>query len=267
MAVTTSIMTAFERDSLMRVHKNKEDYKNICQSNQVLFTDFLLYLSISDYTYGSATAMKSSVYLFLVWNSENNNNVTFFSLKKIHFHRFFRHLIEEKGYSYDRVRIIKSHLSTLSDFAECVLGLHEIIPTAKGDYHNKWFRFKNIVKDVDLGEAPYKVRVCNKHTFAKEDLERLEWFLNETKNYEAIVVLHFCVLGLDLLDLKRQTLETYDNKLCNKWLRVLDKFNLPFDNVFVVRCEGRIWRLGTKEDIERYEDLFSTFLGRKFIIC
>ena len=87
------------------------------------------------------------------------------------------------------------------------------------------------------------------------------------KNYEAIVVLHFCVLGLDLLDLKRQTLETYDNKLCNKWLRVLDKFNLPFDNVFVVRCEGRIWRLGTKEDIERYEDLFSTFLGRKFIIC
>ena len=77
MAVTTSIMTAFERDSLMRVHKNKEDYKNICQSNQILFTDFLLYLSISDYTYGSATAMKSSVYLFLVLKSENNNNVTF----------------------------------------------------------------------------------------------------------------------------------------------------------------------------------------------
>lgn len=261
-----TILTAYERDSITRVHKNKEDYAKICPLNQRLFTDFLLFISINNYTYKSCMALKSSVYSFLIWNLENNGNTPFTSIKKIHFSRYFTYCSNDLGYSYDRVRIIKSHLCTLSDFAEHILGCQEFMPNSRGD-KNRWYKFKNIVKDVEHGAEQTKLEPCNKHTFSKDDLDRLEWFLDATNNYEGIVVLHFCALGIDLLDLKRSTVETYNHRLCNKWLKFLDRYNIPFDNAFIIQCDRQVWRVATKEDIEKYEEMFTAFLGRKFVIC
>lgn len=260
-----TVLTAYERDSITRIHKNKEEYAKICPTNQRLFTDFLLFISINNYTYKTCMAMKASVYAFMLWNTTYNDNTTFYGMKKIHFSRYFTYCREDLGYSYDRIRIIKSHLSTMSDFAEHILGHQEFVPNRRGD-RNKWYRFKNIVKDVDHG-ATQESQPCNKSTFSQDDLSRLEWFLDATNNYEGIVVLHFCELGIDLLELKRSTVATYNHKLCNKWLKFLDRYNLPFDNAFIVQSDRQVWRLGTKEDIEKYEEMFTAFLGRKFTIC
>lgn len=263
---TTKCLSAYERDSVTRIHKNKLEWEKICPTNQRLFSDFLLYISIGNYTYQTCLTIKASIYLFLLWNTQYNENTTFFSMKKIHFSRFFNYLLEQEGYSYDRVRIIKSHLCTMSDFAEHILGFYEYMPNGRGD-RNKWYRFKNIVKDVEIGDEPDRIRQCNIDTFDKEDIERLEWFLKEIRNYEAIVVLHFCRMGVDILNLTIEEVEEYNNKLCNRWVKFIRNYNLPFNNAIVTQIDRRVWRVATKEDLAKYEELFTTFLGRKFIIC
>ena len=43
---TTKCLSAYERDSVTRIHKNKLEWEKICPTNQRLFSDFLLYVSI-----------------------------------------------------------------------------------------------------------------------------------------------------------------------------------------------------------------------------
>lgn len=261
--IKMAILTAQERNSVMTIHKEKTDFKRLSPTNQRLAGQFLLYISINNYTYHSCLAMKSTMFKFFYWNLHNNENETFYGMKKIHFRRFFMAMFAE-GFTYDRVRIMKSHLSTLSDFCEHILG-HEKFTYKLNE--NKWYKFKNIVIDVDLPQTQEKIVECNKHTFKQEDLDRLDWYLRETKNWQGLVVLHFANLGIDILDLTVDTVLNYGDKYCTKWVRYLERYGLPFKNAIVVQHERNVWKPATKEDIKKFEEFFTAFLGRNFIIC
>ena len=60
--------------------------------------------------------------------------------------------------TYDRVIIIKSHLSTLSEFCEHCLGMRKFNRNRNNQPKgNKWFKYKNIVQYVD--KESYKKKV------------------------------------------------------------------------------------------------------------
>ena len=259
-------LSIYERESVTKIVHYKEEVEQYCPTNLLLYQDFLVYISMGNYVYNTCLTMKASVRIFLTWNLKFNNNTTFYSLKKIHFSRFFDYCLNDCGYTFNRVNIIKSNLSILSDFAENVLGLYEFMPNARGD-GNKWYRFTNIVKYVELKDTRDVIRPCNVEEFTEFELERLEWFLNETSNYEAIVVLKFCERGLGLLDLTLDEVKALNDKMCNKWVRFIENYHLPFNNAIVIQSDRKVWRTATKYDLKKYEDLFSTILGRKFIIC
>lgn len=263
-----TVLTPFERNSVMTIHREKDVYEQLCPTNSKLTRDFLLYISINNYTYQSCTAMKASLFKFLKWNLIFNEDCSFYSLKRSHFTKFFSYLHTEENLSYDRIRIIKSHLSTLSDFCEHILGHEEYIFTNKV-VHNKWFYFTNIVKYVPLpfeGE-PKKAIPSNINDFDEQDINRLKWYLIETKDYESYVVLYFAHLGVDILDLTIDDVIEQGDENCKKWVRYLERYGLPFKQVILVQFERNAWRVATQEDLCRYEGFFSSFLGKKFVVC
>ena len=265
---TTDRLTAYERDSIMTIHKDKEVFNKLCPTNRRLIYDFLLYISIASYTYQTCTTLKASAMKFFVWNYEYNKDTSFYSVKKSHFTNFFAYLATEEKLCYERIYIIKSHLSTLSDFCEHILGHEEYIFTNKV-VHNKWFYFTNIVKYVPLpfeGE-PKKAIPSNIDEFDEQDINRLKWYLIETKDYESYVVLYFAHLGVDILDLTIDDVIEQGDENCKKWVRYLERYGLPFKQVILVQFERNAWRVATQEDLCRYEGFFSSFLGKKFVVC
>ena len=265
---TTDRLTAYERDSIMTIHKDKEVFNKLCPTNRRLIYDFLLYISIASYTYQTCTTLKASAMKFFVWNYEYNKDTSFYSVKKSHFTNFFAYLATEEELGYERIYIIKSHLSTLSDFCEHILGHEEYIFTNKV-VHNKWFYFTNIVKYVPLpfeGE-PKKAIPSNIDEFDEQDINRLKWYLIETKDYESYVVLYFAHLGVDILDLTIDDVIEQGDENCKKWVRYLERYGLPFKQVILVQFERNAWRVATQEDLCRYEGFFSSFLGKKFVVC
>lgn len=262
----TNILTPYERNSIMTIHKEKKMFEKLCPTNRKLASDFLLYISINNYTYGTCMAMKATTLKFLFWNLEKNGNNTFYSLNRADFKRYFEYLIGI-GMGIDRIKIIKSHLNTLSEFCEHILGHKQYIWTNKV-VDNKWYRYTNIVKEVDLPQdMEGKILQSNVHTFKDEDIERLKWYLRETKDYEAYTVLYFAHLGIDILDLTIDEVEEQGDDICKRWLRFLERYGIPYKQAILVQFERDAWRPATRKDILKYEEFFTAFLNKKFIIC
>ena len=145
-------------------------YDRLCPSNQKLFADFLQYLTMNNYSYTTCLAMKSSIVRFLQWNLDYNNDTTFYAL-----------CMFIDGLSYDRVTIIKSHLSTLSEFCEHALGMRKFNRNRNNQPKgNKWFKYKNIVQYVDVPMKPKKTTKSYIDTIAQKDPETLAWYFAES---------------------------------------------------------------------------------------
>ena len=266
---TTDRLTAYERDSIMTIHKDKEIFNKLCPTNRRLIYDFLLYISIASYTYQTCTTLKASAMKFFIWNYEYNKDTSFYSVKKSHFTNFFAYLATEEKLGYERIYIIKSHLSTLSDFCENIIGHKEYIWNHKV-VHNKWYNFTNVVKDAVIPVAVKgepKVLPSNINDIDTRELEKLRWYLKETKDYEAYVVLYFAHLGEDILNLTVDEVMEQGDAICKRWVRFLERYGIPFKNAIVIQFDYNTWRPATKEDLNHYEQYFSQFLKRKFIIC
>lgn len=265
--VMTTILTPYERNSIMTINKHKDGWEEICPSNQKLVKDFLLYITISQYTYQTCVTMKTSLINFLIWNARENKNYTFYCITKNMFKRYLVDtVIGELGLSYDRARIIKSHLNCVSEYCEHILGTTKF-NHVYGRGRNKWYNFKNVVKFVEIPTDVDKTIQPNKHTFNQEDLGRLDWYLKETRNYQAYVIFEFANMGADILNLTIEDIMERGSTTSKKWVRYLERYGLPFNEAIVVEEERNVWRPATKEDLLKFEEMFTAFLNKKFIIC
>ena len=265
---STKEMTIFEKRTVTNITRNIEMYERLCPSNQKLIADFLQYLTMNNYSYVTCLAMKSSIIKFFQWNLDYNKDTTFYTLCKIHFTRFFEYCMFVENTTYDRTTIIKSHLSTLSEFCEHCLGMRKFNRNRNNQPKgNKWFKYKNIVQYVEVPMKPKKTTDSNIDTIAEKDIERLKWYIIETKQWDAYVVLYYAHMGIKILDLTIDDIMETGDAYCKKWVRYLDKYGLPFKNAMVFQEEYNVWRLMTHEDILSYEEFFSYFIGKKVIIC
>ena len=81
------------------------------------------------------------------------------------------------------------------------------------------------------------------------------------------VVLYFAHLGEDILNLTVDEVMEQGDAICKRWVRFLERYGIPFKNAIVIQFDYNTWRPATKEDLNHYEQYFSQFLKRKFIIC
>lgn len=134
-----------------------ETINQILQENKNLINDFLIYLKSIDRSPNTIKQYKNDLEIFFVYNLQNNNNKPFVDITKREFVRFQSYAIEEWKWSPNRLRRVKSVLSSLSNYIENILD---------DEYPN----FRNLIAKI---ESPAKQNVRENTVFTDEELQKL----------------------------------------------------------------------------------------------
>ena len=147
-----------------------EKLNDVNPDNMELGEDWLEYLQSIDRSPESIKAYRNDLKIFWVWNSEFNKNKFFTDLTKREIAKFQNHAINIWKWSPNRVRRVKSCLSSLSNYIENVL-----------DDEEEFKNFKPIVRKI---ENPAKEFVREKTVLPDEDIDKLLDTLTEREEYE-----------------------------------------------------------------------------------
>ena len=150
-----------------------EKIQQILPENKTLLQDFLVYLQSIDRSASTIKQYKSDIEIFFVYNLEYNSNKDFTKLSKRDIIKFQNHMISEWNWSPNRIKRVKSALSSMSNYIENILD---------DEYPN----FRNIINKI---ESPTKALVREKTIFTEEELQKLLDHLTDTKQYKKAAVL------------------------------------------------------------------------------
>lgn len=163
-------MSILGRSTVYNHIVTKEKLEKINPDNIELGEDWLEYLQSIDRSPQSINAYRNDLKIFWVWNSEFNKNKFFTDLTKREIAKFQNHAINIWGWSLNRIRRVKSCLSSLSNYIENVL-----------DDEEEFQNFKPIIRKI---ENPVKETVRDKTILPDSEVERLLQVLTERKEYE-----------------------------------------------------------------------------------
>ena len=149
--------------------------KAIDKQNAILKRDYLDYLTSIDRADSTIENYSNDLDIFFCWNLDENENKAFVNITKREFVRFQSHALNEWNWSSNRIRRVKSVLSSLSNYIENILDEE---PEYKG--------YRNIVSKI---ESPVKVEVREKTVLEDEQVEWLLDKLIETEQYEKACML------------------------------------------------------------------------------
>lgn len=149
---------------------SEESINNICAENKELYNDFLSYLSSVDRSARTIKSYRSDLEIFFVWNSENNKNKDFIQITKREFSRFQDHALNTWMWSPNRVRRVKSTISSLSNYIENIL-----------DEEPKYKGYRSIIRKI---ENPTLEPVREKTVVSDEEIDKLLSDLVEKEEYQ-----------------------------------------------------------------------------------
>lgn len=159
--------------------------EQILPGNKQLGEDFLEYLQSIDRSPNTIDQYKSDLQIFWVWNLQNNSNKPFIKITKREFAKFQNYCLNTWEWSSNRVRRVKSVLSSLSNFIENIL-----------DEEEEYEGYRAIIRKI---ESPVKENVREKTVFEPEELKRLLDHLVEQGKY-----MQSCILALAMYSGRRK---------------------------------------------------------------
>lgn len=158
----------------------------ILPENKTLGEDFLEYLQSIDRSPNTIDQYKSDLQIFWVWNLQENNNKPFIKISKREFAKFQNYCLNVWGWSSNRVRRVKSVISSMSNYIENIL-----------DDEEGFEDYRSIVRKI---ENPVKEVVRDKTVFEPDELQRLLDHLVEQKKY-----MQACILALAMYSGRRKS--------------------------------------------------------------
>lgn len=147
-----------------------EKINKVNKENIQLGNDWLEYLQSVDRSPKSIKAYRSDLNIFWVWNLEYNDDKFFTKLTKREIAKFQNHALNEWKWSPNRIRRVKSCLSSLSNYIQNVL-----------DDEEEFEDFKPIIRKI---ENPAKEVVREKTVLPDKQVDFLLQTLVERKEYE-----------------------------------------------------------------------------------
>lgn len=138
--------------------------------NIELGEDWIEYLQSVDRSPQTLKAYRNDLNVFWTWNLDFNNNKYFPELTKREIAKFQNHALQTWGWSSNRMRRVKSCLSSLSNYIQNVL-----------DDEPEFENYKPIIRKI---ENPVKEPVREKTIFSDEQIDFLLDTLVERKQYE-----------------------------------------------------------------------------------
>lgn len=146
---------------------SQEKWDKVNEKNKKLFNDFLRYCRSTDKSPETIDSYESNLHIFFIWMLENADNKSFFDIKKYDIMNFQDWMVNTQNLSSNRVRQLKSTISSMSNF---------ICDMLDEEYPN----FKNIVNKI---KPPAKQEVREKTVLTNEQIENLLNILVENKKY------------------------------------------------------------------------------------
>lgn len=148
---------------------NPEKMALVNKENIQLGEDWFEYLSSIDRSPRTIEQYKNDLSIFWVWNLENNDNRFFVDLTKRQIAKFQNHAINTWGWSPNRIRRVKSVLSSLSNYIENILD-------------DEYEGYRPIIRKI---ENPALEPVREKTVLTYEQIEYLLGELTNQKKYQA----------------------------------------------------------------------------------
>lgn len=149
----------------------EEKWKQVNPENIQLGEDWLEYLQSVDRSPQTLQAYRNDLRIFWVWCLEFTNNKFFTALTKREIAKFQNHALNTWGWSSNRIRRVKSCLSSLSNYIQNIL-----------DDEPEFEDFRPIIRKI---ENPSKEAVREKTVLSDEQVDELLNTLVERKEYEA----------------------------------------------------------------------------------
>lgn len=164
---------------------SKKILDKVLEDNKILGNDFLEYLQSVDRSPSTIYQYKRDLDIFWCWNVTNNNNKPFIKITKREFAKFQNHCLNEWGWSPNRIRRVKSCISSMSNFIENIL-----------DEEEEFEGYRSVIKKI---ESPVKEQVREKTVFEPYELqELLDCLVNDGKYNQA------CMLALAMYSGRRK---------------------------------------------------------------
>lgn len=161
------------RKTEKRAFASDIEYQKVSQENKDLLKEFIEYCQSTDKSLNTIPAYEDDIKIFLCWNEQHNNNKSFIDYNKRDIMKYQNYLLNTLELSSNRIRRLKSSLSSMSNFIESMMD----------DLHPN---FRNIVNKVP---APVKQEVREKTILSDEQVQGLLNYLVEHEKYQQACVL------------------------------------------------------------------------------
>lgn len=158
-----------------------EKWELVNKNNKKLSEDFLRYCRSTDKSPDTIESYTSNLKIFFLWMLDYADNKDFIEIEKIDIMNWQDWMITDQGLSSNRVRQLKSTVSSLSNYICDMLD-------------NKHPDFKNIVNKI---KPPVKVEVREKTVFTNEQIDfLLKTLVNRKKYMQACLVACLAASGV-----------------------------------------------------------------------
>lgn len=274
------------RKTVKRSPVTDEMYSKVNEDNKLLLKEFIEYLQSIGRSEGTINNYKSDLRILFCWAVTNARNKSFVDFVKKDFIRYQNYELNELGLSPNRIRRMRSAMSSLANYIENICD-------------DEYPDFKNIVNKL---EAPDKRTVREKTILEDDECQSLLDDLVKNKKYQQA-----CAFALawasgrrksELLRIKKsyiveenlkfgsmyKTNEKIKTKgkgggkyiyvwiLKNKfkpyfdlWMKERDRLGVPkdMDEMFVVKVNGE-WKPASVATLDYYSEVFSKKLNKDF---
>lgn len=144
-----------------------EKWELVNKNNKKLFEDFLRYCRSTDKSPDTIESYTSNLKIFFLWMLDNADNKDFTDIEKLDIMNWQDWMITDQGLSSNRVRQLKSTVSSLSNY------ICDMLDKKHPD-------FRNIVNKI---KPPVKIEVREKTVFTNEQIDFLLKSLVDKKKY------------------------------------------------------------------------------------
>lgn len=212
----------------------------VSKENMELMNDFLEYLASIDRSELTIINYRSDLQIMFVYNMLHNDNVYFVNLTKRQIAKFQNYCLNELGWSSNRMRRVKSAMSSLSNYIENILD-------------DEIEGYRSIVRKI---ENPVKEEVREKTVLNGDEVKLLlDTLVEKGKIQQACVIALACYSGSRKRELTRFKVSFFDDE------------NIIFDGAMYktpvkIKTKGRSNKLGkplhkyTLIEFEKYLDLW-----------
>lgn len=261
---------------------SEEKWALVSKQNKELLNDFIEYLRSTDKSPTTIYAYEDDIKICWIWNLENNDNKFFVDFTKRDIMKYQNYMLNTMSLSSNRIRRMKSTISSLSNFIESMLD--DLYPS-----------FRNIVNKIP---APVKQAVREKTILTEEQIDKLLNYLVENKRYQqaCLVALAACSGSRksELLRFKvsyftpenilygsiyktpekiktkgrsskgklihRYVLSTKFQPYLDLWINERKELGIDIDDLFVTRENGK-WVTAKISTLDSWTELFTKVLG------